>query len=268
MVDYRRTQKIFLSVMGLFLLFLAGMIVYRSSVRKGLLLGDQVDSLRGGLREVVKAESALHIQEFSRTQTRDGKTVWAVKARDASYYPQSDLAHVNDAEITLYRKEGAPCVIRSSAGKLFLAGEQLKRADFEGDVKFATTDASIAVDTNFASYDADTNLVHIPGPVKISGPGYVLNAVGMSMSVDNQVVDLLSQVQSEFKPSARVPSISPTGSSPGSSLANGAMPKAAGETKRDVKAVRNPVKAVQPKTKRSANSSAKQRKKTVKSVTK
>jgi len=199
-----RGQKIFLGISGLFLAFLIGSVALRSNERRSLTFAGEENSAAAGGSVQAQGGSGIRLQEFKRTQIKDGKKLWSVVASEASYYAAEDVAHVNAPQVVFYRPGGSEVHLTSATGKLYLKGEDLQRAELEGDV-LINFDASLTVKSTAITYDSSGEIVSSSQPVNIVGPGYEVNGVGMRLVVDNQIVDLLSQVDSSFTNAAAFP---------------------------------------------------------------
>ena len=209
LLSYRRKnafQVAALLVGGTFLAFIIANIVARSiSKHSTALVGAKagvVDSAAGAVQELSK----LHLQEFYRVQLENGRQTWEVRAKDAKFFSQDNVTYVTDAEVRIHRGKNSNVVIRSRAARLFMEGDNLKRADLEGDV-VVVFDESLTVKTQVASYNAAQRVVTAPGPVDIQTQGFETSAVGMEAHVDDQSVKLLSKVVTRIDREARVPNV-------------------------------------------------------------
>jgi len=200
---HRFGQKAFLAALAVFVAFVVGVAGYNSLSRKSLFdaTGTTEAALGAPERAAVTESTALKLQEFKRVEIRDGKKVWEVTAKQAQYYAEQQIAHVNDAQVVIHREDGNTVRFVSDAGKLFLAGETLIRAEMEGEIT-VSLDESVTLNTDFAIYDSLSNKILVPGMVHISGERYEIEGEGMEVEVPSKRMKLLSKVSSVFESGA------------------------------------------------------------------
>lgn len=201
---HRTGQRLFLLILAIFVISLVSVATTRSFSRQSLF--EVAGVVQSGvdiepLLSAVKESTALRMQEFKRVEIRDGKKVWEVKAKEAQYYTTEQLAHVNDAEVYIYRDNGSTVHFKSNAGKLYLSGETLIKAEFEGDI-IVVIDNTTTLATNFAVYDALQNKLTAPGDVSISGDGFVIEGNEMDYLLNSQQFSLSHRVRSVFDPTS------------------------------------------------------------------
>ncbi len=202
-----RFQLLFLLGLGAFLLFLITTAFLRSSNRGSLLSSGKQsipESLLGGAGNGREEASEVHLQEFHRVEVKEGKPAWEIHAREARFFPDQKLTHVNDASLTIYRAKNSFVGMRSKAAKLFMNGTSLSKADLEGDV-VVSIDDSVFTQTDFATYDVQTGLVKAPGHVSINGSGFEIKGTGLEAIVENHEMTLQDNVTSRFDSWADVP---------------------------------------------------------------
>ncbi|MCB0358712.1 MAG: LPS export ABC transporter periplasmic protein LptC [Bdellovibrionales bacterium] len=199
---YRALQRLFLTAVLLFLGTLIVVATLRSSGRRSLI--ERANDVRqeqdqfGAIQPDVSQTSALRLQDFHRIQVKDGRPVWEVRASDAMYYSAEELAHVNDAHVTMYREDGSAVRIRARAGKLHLSGQSLERAELEGDVHVAL-DESMNLVTERATYDSVAQLLICPDFARVFGPGYTVEGNELRAHVDTRVATFGANVRSRFE---------------------------------------------------------------------
>ena len=202
----QRLQRSFLLFAGGFLALLLLSVVLSSKSRTSKLLGGSMSEDPAISRP---EDSKLHLQEFSRTQIKDGRQTSQVKGKDAKYFSKEDVTYIKEATVRVFRNNAAPVDLHALSAKLYMDGEKLLRADLEGNVT-ASSQSGATLHTELATYSADEKLITAPGPVKIDGTGYTIEGVGMDMIVEADLISIHEQVRSRFEQGSSVPSILPT----------------------------------------------------------
>lgn len=205
-----KAQKVFLAVAAVFLVVMAGTLMIRSQQRKSILEGEALDGEQGSFSELSSAGkrgTRLHLQNFHRVEVRDGRPVWEVKARNANYFAQDFVAHVNDPSVIIHRSEQSVVSLKSEAGRLYLKDESILRAELEGKIVVAFED-SVTIYADFAVYNARERHIEAPGAVTVTGKGFEVRGVGADLLIDDQIVKFLDQVNSRFSPEAKPPEAS------------------------------------------------------------
>ena len=194
LVVRNKAQKIFLITAGVFLAFLLLVALIRSFTRSSI-----ISLASSGLEYAGEAlPEQLHLQDFHRVQVKDGETVWEITAKDAKFFTEEDLTHVNDASVVIHRPNKPSVKITSKAARLYLDGSVLKKAEMEGDI-VVVMDDSVTATTDIATYDDSLRKVTTASEVEILGPGMNIKGVGLELDVDTETVKLLKDVRSVFE---------------------------------------------------------------------
>lgn len=199
--SFRGLQRIQLSVALLGLLFLSYLAVSAASRSR-----QHTKSVlsEGSSREPVPA-SGVRLQDFSRVQIKEGKKSWEIKAQDAQFVAAENITHVTSPVITFPREGKEPVIVHAERARLFMAGENVERAELEGSVKVELGTGTI-VYSDFAVYESETDQIEAPGKVLISGEGYETRGDGLELNIRTEEVYLLRDVSSKFNRGAKVPS--------------------------------------------------------------
>ena len=94
---HRRVQLVIAALTVSFVAVLTGMVLYRSANKHSLLTGQSMTKGAGLSSPAMdsETESAIFIQDFQKAILKDGNIHWQVKARDAKYYANQGIAHLN-----------------------------------------------------------------------------------------------------------------------------------------------------------------------------
>jgi LPS export ABC transporter protein LptC len=150
--------------------------------------------------------SQLLLQDFSRIMLKRGKKTLEVKAASGKFLPQDSITYLTQAEVKVQREGGKVVKFRSRNARLFMDGDQVHRADLEGDV-VVEFDEGIEVFSELATYDADTQQVKIPDHAIIRGTGYQIEGDGLEAEIDSEVIRILRDVKSKFEKGASMPQL-------------------------------------------------------------
>ncbi len=201
-----KQQRFFLGVGVFFVIALVCLAVYRSTRRVVLISGSgsqqSLETILGSAKEATFDGSGLHLQDFHRVEMKNGVPIWEVSAKDAKYHASEQLAFVTEATVQVYRNQRSAIRFRANEGKLFLDGNALQKAELRGNIEVAVGD-DMNLKADVAFYDQKEDAITATGKVTIYGPGYEISGLGLTMSLSDQKVNLLSSVESHFEPSSQ-----------------------------------------------------------------
>lgn len=148
------------------------------------------------------SNSRFVLGTFERSEIRDGKKLWEIKAQHGEYFPESNSATVEDALLTLYR-EDKPVELQAAHATITLSGATLSKADLSGGVKMIYIDQNITVDTPTALIDMPNNQVSAPGNVVVVGPDFELRGDKFSGDLKTHNFKLLENVSTVLRPRSK-----------------------------------------------------------------
>ena len=145
------------------------------------------------------ASSAFTLNDFERSETKDGKKVWEVKAKHGHYMPQQNQAIVEDAVLWMYRSENQTIRLETKHANLILNGQKLVMAEAYGGVKVIQND-EVTLETERATYDQTKGSLSAPGHVTITSALYTVIGDGLEGNTDSRDFRLLKNVQTSIYP--------------------------------------------------------------------
>jgi LPS export ABC transporter protein LptC len=146
-------------------------------------------------------EVAQRIQNFRRVKVKDGRTVWEITAADAQYYAERDEIVVREPRLTLFFEDGRrQAHVTGAEGRLTLTGRELRLVTLRGGVDVTLED--LALRTDEATYDRETDLITSSAVVTIHGKTLDVRARGMEVAVGPQRVRLMDEVHTVVHPDA------------------------------------------------------------------
>ena len=209
MIGQKSLQTVFVVIPLAYLITLTSIAFYRSSQRHSVVnFGDFTGGAQSGIvSEQANSLSKLTLEDFHRVEVKHGRTVWEVRAKDAKYYPQDFVTHVNSAELTIFREKQDDVVVKSDAAKLYMGGATLSRAVLDGNIHIAG-DNGLQVKTQAAEFDAAAKVFSADGSVNISGTGYEVNGQGFRYAVESGLLTFARDVHCRFDSGAKMPNSS------------------------------------------------------------
>lgn len=143
--------------------------------------------------------SGFLLNEFHRSQIKDGRTIWEVRGSKGQYFPAENKAIVSDARLILSRTPEEHVTVEAGEATLYLRGTELLRADIVHDVVLNYKD-DVLVKTDHAIFDQTKNTVTAPGLVQISQE--IIDVAGESLIADlsTQEFNLQRNVVTTVKP--------------------------------------------------------------------
>jgi len=150
--------------------------------------------------------SQLFLQDFSRIMLKHGKKTLEVKATSGKFLPQDAITYLTQAEVKVQRENGKVVKFRSRNARLFMDGDQVHRADLEGEV-VVQFEEGLEVHSELATYDADTQQIKVPDHAIIQGTAYQIEGDGLEADIDSEVIRILRDVRSKFEKGAAMPEL-------------------------------------------------------------
>lgn len=197
-------QKVFFTATVAFALVLMLTVGIRSEARRSV-LSDRGEGSSGVMgSDPDETGTRIQLQDFHRVEVKDGRPVWEVRAKDAQYFAQQRLTHVNDSAVTVYRRDRSVVHINAASAKLYMTQESVDRAELEGNV-VVNLGESGTVKTDMAVYQARTREIVAPGRVNIEGSGYEVTGERLNLDLERQLVTLSERVKSRFSAKAEIP---------------------------------------------------------------
>lgn len=200
-MNITRSQSILLAVVGLAVFFAIG-IVFSLRSPKGV-----VQSAKE-VKFAVDPENGANIRlnDFQRSETKDGKKVWEVKGRVGEYFPEHNLVKIGGADLWLYRKDGEVIHLVAEEATVELEGNSLRSADLRKNVLVDIQSRGATIETDHAIYSKTDDIVRAPGPVKfhnemmdLSGISLIAHVSARELTLEQHVESVIRRVKKEKK---------------------------------------------------------------------
>lgn len=149
--------------------------------------------------EQAQQKVSFSLDNFHRSEIRDGKKYWEIKARNAEYDPATGRTTVSAAEVWLYRKNGDVIYLTSQKARLVLEGAGFKEAHLTSDI-ILKINQNVTVTADKAHYNHAEQTVTAPGPVTISGEFYNITGKKLLANLESEEFTLVKDVESVLTP--------------------------------------------------------------------
>lgn len=146
--------------------------------------------------------SQFTMNEFHRSETKNGRTVWEVHGSRGEYFPQTNSAKIQDAKLTMYDKDGKASDLQTKEAEIYLSGPSLGRAHGRAGVQ-VVYHGDTTLTTEEADYDRSKGTLSTAGPVKIVGSRVDITGNKLEGNVDSQIFTLTGDVVTIIKPKVK-----------------------------------------------------------------
>lgn len=138
------------------------------------------------------------LENFHRSEMKDGKKVWEVSAVKGHYFPETNTARLETPSLLFYRPNGEVVQLNAEGATITLAGTSLTRAEITGKVKLVYSE-KVTMETELAVYDKEKNLVTAPGEVTITSAQLDIVGRELTAKLDRNEFRLAKDVSSTVK---------------------------------------------------------------------
>jgi LPS export ABC transporter protein LptC len=152
-----------------------------------------------GSEELLKlpTSSTISLSDFHRSESKDGKLVWDVKAVRGEYYPESGRANLKTPAIQLFSEEGSSVTIGAPVGLVLLENEALREARVSGGAR-VVHQSGVVVESPELTYGAGTQEISTDKTATITGDGVVATSDVLNFHTGTQRLKLSNHVRTTF----------------------------------------------------------------------
>jgi len=143
--------------------------------------------------------SAFVMNDFHRSETKDGHTMWEIHGSRGQYMPSQNLAKIDNADLVLSRKADEHVHLTAKRAILHLTGTQLTKAELFDDIVVVYNEKT-TLKTDQATYDKTNNSISAPGVVNIESETMTITGTELVADLETHEFRLLSKVKTELKP--------------------------------------------------------------------
>jgi LPS export ABC transporter protein LptC len=163
--------------------------------------GERASSLQGSISEHtppnVPPRSRVVLQDFQRSETKDGKKLWEMSAQRGEFFPDDNVVNLFNAVLHIFRDNEDTVTLRAPEAVVSLKGTSLLQAKGMGGVIITQGD-SLTMETQEAIYDKQQEKVTSEEEVTFKGKASTTVGVGLEADMKSQVFLLKENVRSVF----------------------------------------------------------------------
>jgi LPS export ABC transporter protein LptC len=156
-------------------------------------------SLAAPLEIPSAGKSMVVLNEFHRSETKDGRKLWEVTARQGHYFAETQSADLYDAKLLVYRKNGDTVYLDAKRAALTFSGFGLEKASLSEGMHLSLG-TQVSLETAAAVYDKKQDTVVAPGSVKISNDVVEIKGEELHVNLDSQELSLARNVETVITP--------------------------------------------------------------------
>jgi len=147
------------------------------------------------LLKIVSDNVDLQVKNLNYTDVGDSGLKWEVKADSANYVRSENIAILDKIRVKLVMSDGKILIMNGDKGKLHT---DTKDMEISGNVE-VISDKGDRLTTDLLKYSGSEQRIYTEGAVKMENTRMQVRGVGMSLSLADKDVTLLSRVSANIK---------------------------------------------------------------------
>jgi len=147
------------------------------------------------LVNVLSDKIDLQIQDINYTDVGDSGLTWEIKAVTGKFMKNENLAIFDKVAVKVITKDGKTFVMTGNTGQI---NTETKNIEISGDVS-VVSDKGDHLTTDILKYLDAEQRVFTDSPVKLENSRMQVQGTGMTLSIKDQNVTLLSKVKARIK---------------------------------------------------------------------
>jgi LPS export ABC transporter protein LptC len=152
-------------------------------------------SSQSKLLNIVSDNVDLQIKDVNYTEVGDSGLKWEVKADSANYVKSENIAILDKIRVKLVMSDGKTFIMTGDKGKLHT---DTKDMELSGNVE-VISEKGDRLTTDILKYSGSEQRIYTEEAVKMENSRMQVRGVGMSLSLDNKDVTLLSKVKANIR---------------------------------------------------------------------
>jgi LPS export ABC transporter protein LptC len=144
--------------------------------------------------KILSDKADLEVKNVTYREVGDDDLKWEIKAERASYMKKENQALFDKVELKIHLADGRTYVLTGGKGQLNTATKDM---NISGNVE-VVSDSGEQFATDYLQYDYAEKKFHTGAKVVIKKPGIEISGTGMSLSLANKDVALLSRVHARI----------------------------------------------------------------------
>jgi LPS export ABC transporter protein LptC len=138
-------------------------------------------------------QGLFKIEDFQRSESKDGQKLWEIKGSHAEFVPGSNQVSLKDAQLWVRRPNGDVVELFADQALITLEANSLSSADLTGHVK-VIHNKETTLTTEHALYNKSTSLIVAPGPVLIENARMRISGQKLQAKLDTNEITLAQDV--------------------------------------------------------------------------
>lgn len=147
------------------------------------------------LLKIVSDNVDLQVKNLNYTDVGDSGLKWEVKADSANYLKSDNIAILDKIRVKLVMSDGKTFLMKGDKGKLYT---DTKDMEISGNVE-VISDKGDRLTTDFLKYSGSEQRIYTEGAVHMENARMQVRGVGMSLSLADKDVTLLSKVKANIR---------------------------------------------------------------------
>lgn len=152
-------------------------------------------SLKNPTLKIMSDNVDLQVKNVNYTDVGDSGLKWEIKADSAKYFKSEKLALFDKVRVKLVMKDGRTLLMTGDKGKL---NTESRDMEVSGNVEIIS-DKGDHLTTDILKYSGSEQRIHTSAAVKMENDRMDVKGIGLSFSVEDKDVALLSKVKANIK---------------------------------------------------------------------
>ncbi|MBX7144529.1 MAG: LPS export ABC transporter periplasmic protein LptC [Oligoflexia bacterium] len=149
------------------------------------------------------ADSKFVLNEFHRSEVRDGKKMWEIFGTQGQLVSEQNLVRVSNPHVILYKDKGDVVDIKATSADVKLDGSAIGKATLSGNVIVSYNSAN-TLTTEELVYDRASGRVTSEQRVRVSGDLIEVEGDELRGNLNEKEFTLLKNVRSTLKPKKKL----------------------------------------------------------------
>lgn len=167
--------------------------IVASAVAVVLIMRNNVSQSK--MLKIVSDNVDLQVKNLNYTDVGDSGLKWEVKADSANYVKSDNIAILDKIRVRLVTPDGKTLIMKGDKGKLHT---DTKDMEISGNVE-VVSDKGDRLTTDLLKYSGSEQRIYTEGAVKMENARMQVRGVGMSLSLTEKDVSLLSRVKANIR---------------------------------------------------------------------
>lgn len=160
-----------------------------------IMIMEKRESSQGPLLRIMSDNVDLQVKDIHYTDVGDSGLKWEIKADSAKYFKSENIAMFDQVRVKLIMEDGRAIIMTGDKGKL---RTDTRDMDIFGNVVIIS-DKGDRLTTDILKYSGSEQRIYTEAVIKMENPRMQVSGIGMSLSLKDKDVALLSRVKANIK---------------------------------------------------------------------